>query len=262
MLDLPPDALLLTFDDGRTDTVLNAAPILKRVGMRATVFAIGDAWRRSPLYEASPSDLRSLQRQGWSIEAHSSTPLGSVGRRPARACRTSAPAARRRPARDPGEFRVRAAAEYRDARWPPRSSRNAPSSPSPGRSGPTARTRARTIRASPASTSARPGGSTASASTRTTRRRSACSRRRPTRCASRASRSCPRSRRASCSSASSSRSRRLPRRSPMLAGAQGAAKSPLPSRWRPRSRRRRAAAATPSARCRPRGRPGSRSCWR
>jgi peptidoglycan/xylan/chitin deacetylase (PgdA/CDA1 family) len=75
---LPSDALLLTFDDGRTDTVLNAAPILKRVGMRATVFAIGDAWRRSPLYEASPSDLRSLQRQGWSIEAHASTPLGSV----------------------------------------------------------------------------------------------------------------------------------------------------------------------------------------
>jgi hypothetical protein len=72
VLELPHDALLLTFDDGRTDTVLNAAPILKRVGMRATVFAIGGAWTRSPLYEASPGSLRSLQAQGWSIEAHAS----------------------------------------------------------------------------------------------------------------------------------------------------------------------------------------------
>jgi len=48
------------------------------VGMRATVFAIGDAWTRSPLYEASPEELRSLQRQGWSIEAHASAPLASV----------------------------------------------------------------------------------------------------------------------------------------------------------------------------------------
>jgi peptidoglycan/xylan/chitin deacetylase (PgdA/CDA1 family) len=116
LLQLPSDALLLTFDDGRTDTILNAAPILKRVGMRATVFAIGDAWRRSPLYEASPSDLRSLQRQGWSIEAHSSTPLGSV----------VTPAGKSLPylsaRREIGghletlkQFRVRAATEYRDA---------------------------------------------------------------------------------------------------------------------------------------------------
>ena len=101
VLDLPHDALLLTFDDGRTDTVLNAAPILDRIGMRATVFAIGDAWRRSPLYEASPDDLRSLQQKGWSIEAHSSTPLGSVatpaGQEPAVPQRSPR---RGRPARD------------------------------------------------------------------------------------------------------------------------------------------------------------------
>ena len=117
VLDLPHDALLLTFDDGRTDTVLNAAPILKRVGMRATVFAIGDAWTRSPLYEASPDGLRSLQRQGWSIEAHASAPLASIqagggkslpylsARRSVDGRLESLP-----------QFRNRAAHEYRDAR--------------------------------------------------------------------------------------------------------------------------------------------------
>jgi peptidoglycan/xylan/chitin deacetylase (PgdA/CDA1 family) len=117
VLDLPRDALLLTFDDGRTDTVLNAAPILKHVGMRATVFAIGDAWRRSPLYEASPGDLRSLQRQGWSIEAHSSTPLGSVETPAGK----SLPYLSARREVNGGletlqQFRARAATEYRDAR--------------------------------------------------------------------------------------------------------------------------------------------------
>jgi peptidoglycan/xylan/chitin deacetylase (PgdA/CDA1 family) len=116
VLDLPHDALLLTFDDGRTDTVLNAAPILKRVGMRATVFAIGDAWTRSPLYEASPGSLRSLQRQGWSIEAHASAPLASVD-----AGGRSLPylAARRTQnghLETLAQFRVRAATEYSKAR--------------------------------------------------------------------------------------------------------------------------------------------------
>ena len=115
--ELPSDALLLTFDDGRTDTVLNAAPILKRVGMRATVFAIGDAWRRSPLYEASPGDLRSLQRAGWSIEAHSSTPLGSV-ETPAGKSLPYLSARRSLNGRleTLQQFRTRAASEYRSAR--------------------------------------------------------------------------------------------------------------------------------------------------
>jgi peptidoglycan/xylan/chitin deacetylase (PgdA/CDA1 family) len=117
VLDLPHDALLLTFDDGRTDTILNAAPILKRVGMRATVFAIGDAWKRSPLYEASPGGLRSLQRQGWSIEAHASTPLTSVDAGGGR----SLPYLSARRSHDGkletlAQFRRRAATEYVNAR--------------------------------------------------------------------------------------------------------------------------------------------------
>jgi peptidoglycan/xylan/chitin deacetylase (PgdA/CDA1 family) len=116
VLELPPNALLLTFDDGRTDTVLNAAPILKKVGMRATVFAIGDAWKRSPLYEASPESLRSLQRQGWSIEAH-----GSVSHNAIDANGKELPYLSARRKADGhletlDQFRDRAAAEYRDAR--------------------------------------------------------------------------------------------------------------------------------------------------
>ena len=117
VLDLPHDALLLTFDDGRTDTVLNAAPILRRVGMRATVFAIGDAWKRSPLYEASPEGLRSLQRQGWSIEAHASAPHGSIDAGdgeslPFLSARRSVGGRLETLA----QFRTRAAGEYRKAR--------------------------------------------------------------------------------------------------------------------------------------------------
>jgi peptidoglycan/xylan/chitin deacetylase (PgdA/CDA1 family) len=117
VLDLPHDALLITFDDGRTDTVLNAAPILRRVGMGATVFAIGDAWKRSPLYEASPEGLRSLQRQGWSIEAHASVPHSSI----AAGGGESLPYLSARRSVDGrleslGQFRSRAATEYRNAR--------------------------------------------------------------------------------------------------------------------------------------------------
>ena len=116
VLELPRNALLLTFDDGRTDTVLNAAPILKKVGMRATVFAIGGAWKQSPLYEASPESLRSLQRQGWSIEAHASAPHSGI-----QAGGKDLPYLSARRSTD-GEletldqFRDRAAVEYRDAR--------------------------------------------------------------------------------------------------------------------------------------------------
>ncbi len=117
VLELPPNALLLTFDDGRTDTVLNAAPILRRVGMRATVFAIGNAWKQSPLYEATAEELRSLQRQGWSIEAHASAPhsgirTGDGERFPYLSARLSSNGRLESLA----QFRVRAAAEYRDAR--------------------------------------------------------------------------------------------------------------------------------------------------
>jgi peptidoglycan/xylan/chitin deacetylase (PgdA/CDA1 family) len=76
---LPANALLLTFDGGRMDTTLNAAPIVRRLHMRATVFMIGGAYRQAPVFYASPAQLRSLERAGWSIEAHAISGHGSVG---------------------------------------------------------------------------------------------------------------------------------------------------------------------------------------
>jgi hypothetical protein len=117
VLQLPHDALLLTFDDGGADTVLNAAPILRKVGMRATVFAVGGAWTRSPLNEASPGSLRALQRAGWSIEAHASSPLGSIDAGGGRELPyLSALREQHGKLETLPQFRHRAAVEYSDAR--------------------------------------------------------------------------------------------------------------------------------------------------
>ena len=75
---LPANALLLTFDGGRMDTTLNAAPIVHRLQLKATVFMIGGAYRQAPVFYASPDQLRSLEHQGWSIEAHAVSGHGSV----------------------------------------------------------------------------------------------------------------------------------------------------------------------------------------
>ena len=68
--NLPENAVLLTFDAARADVVLNAAPVLKDVDMRATVFPIGGAYEKNPVWFASPEQLRELEsRFGWSIGA-------------------------------------------------------------------------------------------------------------------------------------------------------------------------------------------------
>jgi peptidoglycan/xylan/chitin deacetylase (PgdA/CDA1 family) len=76
---LPANAVLLTFDGGRMDTTLNAAPIVRRLHLKATVFMIGGAYRQAPVFYASPDQLRSLEHDGWSIEAHAISGHGSVG---------------------------------------------------------------------------------------------------------------------------------------------------------------------------------------
>jgi peptidoglycan/xylan/chitin deacetylase (PgdA/CDA1 family) len=76
---LPANAVLLTFDGGRMDTTLNAAPIVRRLHLRATVFVIGGAYRQAPVFYASPDQLRALEREGWSIEAHAISGHGTVG---------------------------------------------------------------------------------------------------------------------------------------------------------------------------------------
>jgi peptidoglycan/xylan/chitin deacetylase (PgdA/CDA1 family) len=76
---LPANALLLTFDGGRMDTTLNAAPIVRRLHLKATVFMIGGAYRQAPVFYASPDQLRALERDGWAIGAHAISGHGSVG---------------------------------------------------------------------------------------------------------------------------------------------------------------------------------------
>jgi peptidoglycan/xylan/chitin deacetylase (PgdA/CDA1 family) len=75
---LPANAVLLTFDGGRMDTTLNAAPIVRHLHLKATVFMIGGAYRQAPVFYASPDQLRALEHQGWSIEAHALSGHGSV----------------------------------------------------------------------------------------------------------------------------------------------------------------------------------------
>ena len=114
---LPANAVLLTFDGGRMDTTLNAAPIIRQLHLRATVFMIGGAYRQAPVFYASPDQLRSLEHQGWSIEAHAISGHGSVGvgnghRLPyLSALRVSAGARESLP-----EFRTRVSQDYRAAK--------------------------------------------------------------------------------------------------------------------------------------------------
>lgn len=69
----------ITFDDGYRDTLKTAAPILSRLCIPATVFAIGKPWRvnRKALGVRKklliPKELQQLRRQGWEIGFHTTT---------------------------------------------------------------------------------------------------------------------------------------------------------------------------------------------
>lgn len=65
---LPDRAVLVTFDDGRTDAVLYATPLLREAGARATMFAItGAAGAAGSPYYASWDDL---DLDVWDVQAH------------------------------------------------------------------------------------------------------------------------------------------------------------------------------------------------
>ena len=170
---LPENAVLLTFDAARADVVLNAAPVLKDVEMRATVFPIGGAYEKNPVWFSSPEQLRELERRfGWSIGAFAARePRRDRGR--GRRCSPYLSALE--PGEDldavprprPRRVRRRAAGRRRH-RHPRRRSRTR---------GPTARgaaTGAPTTPASARSTSRRRARCSASASRSTRRSRSAC----------------------------------------------------------------------------------------
>ena len=67
---LPPKPIMITFDDSRVDSFVNADPILKELGFRATMFVILSP-RASWHFHASPQELRHWQATGrWDLQAH------------------------------------------------------------------------------------------------------------------------------------------------------------------------------------------------
>jgi peptidoglycan/xylan/chitin deacetylase (PgdA/CDA1 family) len=69
---LPDRAVMISFDDGRSDAMMFADPLLKQAGMKATMFVISGAAARPGLYYAGWDRLRAAARSGrWDIEAHS-----------------------------------------------------------------------------------------------------------------------------------------------------------------------------------------------
>ena len=70
---LPPNAVMITFDDGRSDAMLFADPLLEQARMKATMFVISDAASRSGVYYAPWKRLKGYARSGrWDIQAHTS----------------------------------------------------------------------------------------------------------------------------------------------------------------------------------------------
>ncbi len=70
---LPPNAVMITFDDGRADAMLFADPLLKQARMRATMFVITDAASRSGVYYSPWKRLKGYARSGrWDIQSHTS----------------------------------------------------------------------------------------------------------------------------------------------------------------------------------------------
>jgi peptidoglycan/xylan/chitin deacetylase (PgdA/CDA1 family) len=70
--------LALTFDDGYEDNLKIAAPILKKYGLKATLFAIGSTPNRKELDNQLPllsiSDIKKLHADfGWDIGFHTAT---------------------------------------------------------------------------------------------------------------------------------------------------------------------------------------------
>ncbi|MEY2567901.1 MAG: hypothetical protein QOE35_2430 [Actinomycetota bacterium] len=68
---LPPNAVMISFDDGRYDAVRFADPLLKQAGMRATMFVITSKASNPGVYYAPWSRLEAASRSGrWDLESH------------------------------------------------------------------------------------------------------------------------------------------------------------------------------------------------
>lgn len=68
---LPRKPILITFDDGRLDAMLQADQILRDTHLRATMFVIAKHAEDGALYYATSGELRSYVRSGrWEVEDH------------------------------------------------------------------------------------------------------------------------------------------------------------------------------------------------
>ena len=68
---LPPNAVMLSFDDGRSDAMMFADPLLKQAGMAATMFVISGAASEPGVYYASWDKIEGYARSGrWDIQSH------------------------------------------------------------------------------------------------------------------------------------------------------------------------------------------------
>src|SRR5262245_20138507 len=71
VLRLPPKPILITFDDGRADAMIQADPILEDTRMRATMFVIGKPTETGSFYYESAEKLRENVRSGrWELQNH------------------------------------------------------------------------------------------------------------------------------------------------------------------------------------------------
>ena len=68
---LPPNAVMLSFDDGRSDAMMFADPLLKQAGMAATMFVISGAASEPGIYYASWDKIEGYAKSGrWDIQSH------------------------------------------------------------------------------------------------------------------------------------------------------------------------------------------------
>lgn len=66
---LPPNAVLITFDDGRTDALMWATPLLEAAKAKATMFVIADSAAAGGAYYAPWDDLEEVDHV-WDIQSH------------------------------------------------------------------------------------------------------------------------------------------------------------------------------------------------
>lgn len=69
---LPSNAVMISFDDGRSDAMMYADPLLRQAGMQATMFVIADAASDPGIYYVSWDGLDRYAATGrWELESHS-----------------------------------------------------------------------------------------------------------------------------------------------------------------------------------------------